>query len=1370
MLAASIGLVLTVGALGSTGPALAATGSAPTAAATTAPGTAATAPAATAPAATAPTVPGAVAPGTAAPGADRTAAAQAADAEHRSAEAAALAEAKRTGKPVGIPALTTETDTVVANPNGTLGLRRTVAPARAKQQDGAWKDLDATLARGADGSVAPKVTSNRLTLSGGGSGPLASLDQDGKKLALSWPGTLPAPALDGETATYAEVVPGVDLKVTANQAGGFTQVLVVKTPEAAKNPRIKDLTLGMRADGVSVSADAGGNLNATDAGGRVVFRAPAPTMWDSSTAAQAPTVPAAPAAAKAGLRTAVATAAAPAGDANPDAAASPAAPSAPAAPAAPADSDGLKTHSDAAGPGAAAKVSQVAATPAGTSLTITPDTAFLDAPTTTYPVYIDPPWTPTSRGTQHWTWVQEAYPTKTHYDDYGDQYDPGVGYQQWQVRKGLERYYFQIDTGDLGDKAIRKASVLATQSYGAANNCASEFGVVLHPTHPIDGSTSWGQQPWDWGPLGTFKLNSAGGDGCPGATATGEWDIRDHLTANNWRGALTFALFAADESEQAGNIGFKRFTRTPSKLPYIYVEYNRAPYKPWSLGMSPTPVNANGNGCGWIGATNAATGIRLSAWVGDPDANQIDAQFEVRDSGAAGEPVVWGSGWGNLGNSNHEAAVVPGNLSDGHTYYWRVQAGDGELASEWAFGCMFSLDLTPPSVPTVTSTDYPPSGTLPGSAKVIGQAGAFTVRSTDNASGILYYEYAFNSAIPVGGAATAYAGGDGSAVLNLTPTMWGTNILRVQAVDRAGNRSQENTYTFYAPSDPNDRTVLGDITNDDRVDLLLPDSGDNLRVYPAATDPGATGILASDKANSPGGKGWKNTLVTHRGGNGIHVDDLYAYRDGELTLYRNTLTTGTFATTSQYFTANATIAVKRPAAGRCKLLDGQACGSAYATDWTRVRQVLAFGSAEGGTPDKTRTDLLTVEDNGQGGTQLWLFRGTAATGVVDNPVLLSTGDWRDLDLIAPGDTTGDGLADLWARDRQSGKLLQYPSRRNAAGKGDLAAFGNPVTDSAIGVGLTPLVYPAVGSSGDLAGDGIADLWALNSSGGLDNWRGTTADGTAATPVSGFAGQPVLGFPGGTVSIHTALTGRCVDARAANDGDSLNLWDCWNGDRQHFTFHSDKTLRVSGKCVTIGADGRIVVQPCPSGPTASATDSQKWELRADGSIQNPSSGSCLDVPQSNGENGTDLALWGCNGGTNQRWTTTANGPSPLHSAVDRRKCVDAFAAYDGAQITVYDCWNGSNQYLTFYTDGTLRVYGKCLAGADNSGDNGTRLILWTCLPGTAGNSQQWAMSGDGAIVNAPSGRCLDLPGGRAENGAELKIWDCNGGPNQKWTTT
>ncbi|MGW7094667.1 RICIN domain-containing protein [Streptomyces sp. NPDC054874] len=33
----------------------------------------------------------------------------------------------------------------------------------------------------------------------------------------------------------------------------------------------------------------------------------------------------------------------------------------------------------------------------------------------------------------------------------------------------------------------------------------------------------------------------------------------------------------------------------------------------------------------------------------------------------------------------------------------------------------------------------------------------------------------------------------------------------------------------------------------------------------------------------------------------------------------------------------------------------------------------------------------------------------------------------------------------------------------------------------------------------------------------------------------------------------------------------------------------------------------------------------------------------------------------------------------------------------------------------------------------------------------------------------SGRCVDLPASSAADGTRLVLWDCNGGPNQKWTT-
>ncbi|WP_169983021.1 ricin-type beta-trefoil lectin domain protein [Microbispora sp. H10836] len=47
----------------------------------------------------------------------------------------------------------------------------------------------------------------------------------------------------------------------------------------------------------------------------------------------------------------------------------------------------------------------------------------------------------------------------------------------------------------------------------------------------------------------------------------------------------------------------------------------------------------------------------------------------------------------------------------------------------------------------------------------------------------------------------------------------------------------------------------------------------------------------------------------------------------------------------------------------------------------------------------------------------------------------------------------------------------------------------------------------------------------------------------------------------------------------------------------------------------------------------------------------------------------------------------------------------------------------------------------------------------------GNGQQ-----SGTIVGAQSGRCVDVSGGTATNGAQAQLWDCNGQTNQRWTYT
>jgi O-glycosyl hydrolase len=116
-----------------------------------------------------------------------------------------------------------------------------------------------------------------------------------------------------------------------------------------------------------------------------------------------------------------------------------------------------------------------------------------------------------------------------------------------------------------------------------------------------------------------------------------------------------------------------------------------------------------------------------------------------------------------------------------------------------------------------------------------------------------------------------------------------------------------------------------------------------------------------------------------------------------------------------------------------------------------------------------------------------------------------------------------------------------------------------------------------------------------------------------------------------------------------------------------------------------------------------------------------SGRCADVPGLSQTNGTQLALWDCNGGANQTFTLTA-----------------------------------SKQ---------LQVYGsKCLDVAGASTADGAKVQIWDC---NGQPNQQWNVNADGTVVGVGSGKCLDATGNATANGTLLETWTCNGGDNQKW---
>ncbi|WP_020524937.1 carbohydrate-binding protein [Catelliglobosispora koreensis] len=117
---------------------------------------------------------------------------------------------------------------------------------------------------------------------------------------------------------------------------------------------------------------------------------------------------------------------------------------------------------------------------------------------------------------------------------------------------------------------------------------------------------------------------------------------------------------------------------------------------------------------------------------------------------------------------------------------------------------------------------------------------------------------------------------------------------------------------------------------------------------------------------------------------------------------------------------------------------------------------------------------------------------------------------------------------------------------------------------------------------------------------------------------------------------TGASGKCVDVsgNSSADGTKIQLWTCHTNTNQQWTVGTDGTLRSLSKCMTaIGTgDGALVqLSACNGG------GGQVWNAGANSSLVNPASGKCLDANGGSSADGTQLIIWACHGGTNQRWT-------------------------------------------------------------------------------------------------------------------------------------
>ncbi|MGY1750717.1 DNRLRE domain-containing protein [Modestobacter sp. SYSU DS0511] len=198
-------------------------------------------------------------------------------------EAAALLEAAETGDPIEIASATTESTIKHAMPDGTVRVEASAGPVRV-EVDGEWLALDTTLEFTEDGAR-PKATTADLAFADGapGSTMVTFGDGEGSLLRLDWREKLPKPELDGSSATYRNVMPQVDLVLTATRQG-FTQHLVVQQrPSESTFRALDELVFPVETAGAELVEAGEGRLELVDGHDDVVATTAPAVMWDSRT-------------------------------------------------------------------------------------------------------------------------------------------------------------------------------------------------------------------------------------------------------------------------------------------------------------------------------------------------------------------------------------------------------------------------------------------------------------------------------------------------------------------------------------------------------------------------------------------------------------------------------------------------------------------------------------------------------------------------------------------------------------------------------------------------------------------------------------------------------------------------------------------------------------------------------------------------------------------------------------------------------------------------------------------------------------------------------------------------------------------------------
>ncbi|MFE2867021.1 FG-GAP-like repeat-containing protein [Embleya sp. NPDC059259] len=987
------------------------------------------------------------------------------------AETRAQKQAATTGRPVLVTETLTATGTTHANPDGTFTRDEAVKPVRVKR-DGQWTPVDTTLVPAADGSLTTRATSVGLRFAGAPTRPAAD-DRAGRdearpstvtaeptpatdtrllemsvgasRFAMHWPGTLPAPIVRDSRVLYPDVLPGTDLVLTAGD-NGFSQVVVVKSREAAADPRLAGLGLRLSSADLRFTIDDASVVRAVDASGTEVAAAPTPYMWDSAGHPRT--------ASTAGL-----------------------------------DLPGLN------GPEQGSHDALVGTRLDADTLRLTPDRKLMAAPETTYPVFIDPSF---NGHTEAWTLAYKTYAGSSFWNGAnfnGGTDDARAGHESQS--NGTSQSFFRVDWDENGMRNVAVESATFRVMNHHSWSCQKR-DVELWLTGSISSATTWNNRPGDVVMLD--RRNEAHGynASCPGDyIGFNAKNAAERASAAGWAD-ITVGIRASDQND---SYAWKKFRDDP----VLSVVYNRPPNQPVNPTLSPGGPCTTSPPFARIGLTD----VQLGAQGSDPDGNLDRIWLNVWRTGTSDylfADHLWPDSRGVITYDIRSSRFVDGATYSWNMQARDTSGAVSDLNGKagGSIPCQFVVDQSAPSAPEVSSPQFPAGKDGEWAAGAdFGTTGDFTFKSGDG-SDVVEYAYSLDTTSFTNRAKPNAPGG--VATLKIIPPHAGPAVLYVKAKDAVGNYSTQTAYTFFV--EPRD-TVDGpmDFTGDQKPDLAVVDATGNLRVYPSYS--GGRINESLDAAGVAEGKVpagyWTNALVTHNGdywgGDGLQ-DIVARMPDGRLWIYpgngrggvdtagRMELRLPAGAPAPSTFTQILSLG-DATGDGHPDLMAVDTGGTLYAlTGYTgaTIDKVEALGGGwQGytihGAGDITGDgafDLLARTRAGDG--KLWVYKGVKegngtrlnSFGSGSSRFEYGASGWQQsqiAQITAIPDVTADGIPDLWVL-RGNGDRLFYPGLRTSHG-GATSASGETswdhCQDFASGGGTQRVCGPILTKYLDLAG-------------------------------------------------------------------------------------------------------------------------------------------------------------------------------------------------------------------------------------------------------------------------------------------------------------